>query len=100
MNLEETTHRPILNIHLSPKLIKNYEQLTINFKNGKEEIIETAEWRDDIKFLFHLTRVFRFFEGTGRFSKVKFQKIPNLSNARWNSRAVLALLAFIILPER
>lgn len=30
---------------------------------------------------------------------MKFQKIPNLSNARWNSRAILALLAFILVPE-
>ena len=83
-----------------PELVKNYEQLKMNFKNGKEEIIETAGWRDDMKFLFHLTWVFRFFEKTGRFPKVKFQKIPNLSNARWNSRAVLALSAFILLPQR
>lgn len=83
-----------------PELVKNYEQLKMNFKSGEEEISETAGWRDDMKFLFHLTRVFRFFKETGRFPKVKFQKIPNLSNARWNSRAVLAILAFIVLPER
>ena len=83
-----------------PELVNNYEQLKMNFTNGKEEITETAGWRDDMKFLFHLTRVFRFFEETGRFPKVKFQKIPNLSNARWNSRAILALLAFILVPER
>ena len=49
---------------------------------------------------FHLTRVFRFFEKPGAFPKVKFPKISNLSNARWNSLAILALLAFILLPER
>ena len=38
-----------------PELVKNYKQLKINFKNGKEEIIDTARWRDDMKFLFHLT---------------------------------------------
>ena len=90
-----------------PELVKkNYEQLKMNFKNGKEEITETPEWRDDIKFLFHLTRVFLFFEETGRFLEVKFQKIPKLGNGRWNSRAILvlqallALLAFILLPKR
>ena len=82
------------------ELVKNYDQLRMSFKNGKEDIAETAGWRDDMKFLFHLTRVFRFFERTEGFPKVKFQKIPNLSNARWNSRAILALLAFILLPER
>ena len=77
-----------------------YEQLKINFKNGKEDITETAGWCDDMKFLFLLTRVLYFFEETGRFPKVKFQKISKLSNVRWNFRAILALLAFILLPER
>jgi len=71
----------------------------MNFKNGKE-VTEAAGWRDDIKFLFNLTPAFRFFEKSGEFHKVKFQKIPNLSNARWKSRAILSLVAFILLPER
>ena len=53
-----------------------------------------------MNFLFHLTRVFRFYEETGTFPAVRFQKIPNLSNAKWNSHAILALLAFILLPKR
>ena len=89
--LGENTKSPNIDYSFIPELINNYEQLKINFKNGKEEIIETVGWRDDMKFLFHLTRVFRFYEDSGRFPKVKFQKIPNLSNARWNSRAILAL---------
>ena len=51
------------------------------------------------EFLFHLT-LFRVFEKSGVFPKVKFQKLPKLSNARWNSRAILALLAFILQRER
>ena len=57
----------------------------MNFKNGKEVITESAGWRNYMKFLFHLTQVFWFFEKSGAFPKVKLQKIPNLSNARWNS---------------
>ena len=34
-------------------LVKNYDQLKMSFKNGKEDITETAGWRDDMKFLFH-----------------------------------------------
>ena len=83
-----------------PELVKNYEQLKTNFKNGKEEITVTAGWSDNLKFLFRLTRVVHLFEETGRFSKVKFQKIPKLSNTRWNSRAILALLAFYLLSEK
>jgi len=51
-----------------------------------------------MKFLYHLTRVFNFFEKKGHFPLIKFQKIPNISNARWNSRAILAILAFILIP--
>ena len=35
------------------ELVKNYDQLKMSFKNGKEDITETAGWRDDMKFLFH-----------------------------------------------
>ena len=66
------------------ELLKNYDELRNHFKNGKDEITETAGWRDDMNFLFHLTRVFRFYEETGTFPAVRFQKIPNLSNARRN----------------
>ena len=82
------------------ELVKSYQQLRMNFKNGKEVITETARWRNDMKFLFHLIQVFQFFEKSEIFPKVKFQKIPNLSNARWNSRVILGLLAFILLPEK
>jgi len=30
---------------------------------------------------------------------VNFQQISNISNARWNSRAIIALLTFILMPE-
>ena len=52
-----------------------------------------------MKFLYHLTRVFRHFTDRNEIPFVKFQQIPNISNARWNSRAILALLAFILMPE-
>jgi len=80
------------------ELLKNYDELKARFANGTEEIIDKSGWRDDMKFLYHLTRVFRFFEEKGHFPCVKFQQIPNISNARWNSRAILALLAFILMP--
>ena len=52
-----------------------------------------------MKFLYHLTRVFQFFEEKGHFPKINFQAIPNISNARWNSRAILVLLSFILIPS-
>ena len=37
------------------QLLKEYEQLKTKFDNGVEVILETSGWRDDMKFLFHLT---------------------------------------------
>ena len=79
-------------------LVKKYEDLKAQFVNGTEEILDKSGWRDDMKFLYHLTRVFRFFEEKGHFPLVNFQKISNNSNARWNSRAILAVLVFILIP--
>ena len=63
-----------------------------------EHILDKSGWRDDMKFLYHLTRVLRFYEEKGHFPLINFKKIPNISNARWNSRATLAILAFILIP--
>ena len=63
------------------EIVSSYENLKMNFNNGDEEITDKAGWCGDIKFLFHLTRVFRSFDANDRFPKVKFQKLPNLSNA-------------------
>jgi hypothetical protein len=41
----------------------------------------------------------RFHEEKKRFPLVQFKKILNISNALWNSRAILALLAFIVMPK-
>jgi len=57
-------------------------------------------WRDDMKFLFELGNNYRFYKENGNFPQIKFRNLPNLSNARWNSRAILALLAFILLPHQ
>ena len=52
-----------------------------------------------MKFLYHLTRVFKLFEEKGHFPKINFQTIPNISHTRWNSRANLVLLSFIFIPS-
>lgn len=65
-----------------PEPVWSYEQIRKNFKNGKEVITKTAVWRGVMKFLFHLTQVIRFFEESGVFTKVKFNKILKLNNAR------------------
>ncbi|QQP32953.1 Uncharacterized protein FKW44_024153 [Caligus rogercresseyi] len=97
--LHDSTKSPDIEYFLVKDLVRMYDQLKAAFSNGKAEIKETGGWRDDMKFLYHLTRVFRHFTEKDEVPFVNFQQIPNISNARWNSRAILALLAFILMPE-
>lgn len=97
--LHGLTKSPNIEYFFVQKLMNNYDKLKASFSNGKTEIKETGGWRDDMKFLYHLTRVFRHFIERNEIPFVKFQQIPNISNARWNSRGILVLLAFILMPE-
>ena len=98
LELPTSTKSPNIEYFFVADLMKNYETLQKKFVNGKTPIDEKSGWRDDMRFLFHLTRVFRHYKETGKFPLVEFHKIPNISNARWNSRAILALLDFILKP--
>jgi hypothetical protein len=93
-----STRSPNIEYPFVSELVNKYEELKVQFVNGTEHILDKAGWRDDMKFLYHLTQVFRFFHEKGHFPFINFQKIPNMSNARWNSRAILALLAYILIP--
>ena len=97
--LHGSTKSPNIEYFFVQDLMSNYDKLKAAFSNGKTEIKETGGWRDDMKFLYHLTRVFRHFTERNEIPFVKFQQIPNISNARWNSHAILALLASILMPE-
>lgn len=97
--LGENSSSPNINYFFTKELLEHYETLKQIFCNGTEEIKETGGWRDDMKFLFHLTRTYRYYDQNKLFPNVRFQKIPNISNARWSSRAILALLAYILMPK-
>ena len=56
-------------------------------------------WRDDMKFLYQLIRVFNHYKEFNKMIKVRLHALPGLSNARWNSRAIFALLSYILVPE-
>ena len=56
--LGNKTQLPNIEYPFVSQLLKEYEQLKTQFDNGTEVILETSGWRDDMKFLFHLTRVF------------------------------------------
>ena len=94
-----STKSPNIEYPFVPQLMNIYKELQAKFVNGTEVIVDKSDWRDDMKFLHHLTLVFKFYEEKGHFPFVNFQKIPNISNARWNSRAVLAILAFVFIPK-
>ena len=80
-------------------VMSKYDDLQKAFKNGTHAIVERAGWWDDMKFMYHLICAFRYFHENKCLPLIKFQKIPNISNARWNSRAILALLAFFLMPH-
>lgn len=67
---------------------------------SRKEKRKSLKQQDDMKCEFNLTRIFRFAEiKKGRFRKVMFRKISNLSNARWNFREILVILIYILRPE-
>ena len=51
-----------------------------------------------MKFVYHFTQVFRFFKEKGRYPLANFQKFSNISYARWNLKAILAILALLFIP--
>lgn len=69
------------------------------FQNGMHIILDQGGWRDNIQFLFHSTYTFQFFHEEGETSFISFQEIPDISCARWNSQAILALLAYFRIPK-
>lgn len=97
--LGSNTKSPEIEYFFVSDVSKNYDQLRSTFRNGTEKIVDRGGWRDDMKFLYHLTKVLRFYHEHGRFPLVEFKALPNISNARWNSRAILAILAYILMPS-
>lgn len=96
-----TPMSPNLSYSFISRITQEYEQLKASFnKIGKSlKKIEQDRWRDDMAFLNHLISCYRVFKSSGSFPKLRFQALPALSNARWNSRAIYTLLAFILIPE-
>lgn len=61
--------------------------------------ISNIQFRDDFKFMYELSKSFNFYRENNRFPKIRFRTLPSLCNARWNSRAIYALLAYFLLPH-
>ena len=94
------TSSPEISYTVFQPLFEKFDELVIEFhQQSCEEVSEEKTWREDMDFLLHLSMAYRFYREKGYFPVIHFRKLPNLSNARWNSRAILALLSFILVPE-
>lgn len=83
------------------ELENKYEELKMDFTQSDTKLkIENIKWRDDMQFLLELGCAFRYFMANDCFPYINFKTLPNISNARWNSRAIYAYLAFILIPNQ
>ena len=60
--LESNSSSPNIQYPFVSQLTINYEELNAQFVHGNEVILDKSGWRDDVKFLYHLTRVFKIFK--------------------------------------
>lgn len=97
--LDGKTSSPNISYNFVTELLNNYEDLKRSY-NQNDVLVKciNLKWRDDMQFLYELGNAFRYFEKNGRFPYINFKSLPPISNARWNSRAIYAILAFILLP--
>ena len=100
-HFDGTPTSPNLSYPFIARLTEEYAQLKQAFNNTGKLLTKTEcdRWRDDMASLYHLIECYKFFKTSQTFPKVNFQSLPALNNARWNSRAIYTLLAFILMPE-
>lgn len=95
---------PTLPYWFIDEIENNYHMLKERFSEVNtdniilDEDVDTS--RDDMRFLGHLCNVYSHFKTHNIFPKIKFSTLPSKSNARWNSRGIFVLLAFILLPHK
>lgn len=98
--LDGKTSSPNIAYHFVTDLVENYENLKSSYKQN--EVVPTfskINWRDDMMFLYSLCQSYKYFQKNNIFPYINFKSLPSISNARWNSRAILAILAYILLPN-
>ena len=82
-------------------ILSDYEKLQVDYNGVKETPeVENLTWRDDYKFLFELCESCKVFKASELPQKIRWRKLPSLPNARWNSRATFALIAYFLLPDQ
>ena len=93
----ESSTSPNISTEPFNSIILEYDILVSNFEQDADShIVSQKTWSEDMDFLLHLLQ---FFQKNDIFPYINFRKLPNISNARWNSRAILAILSFILLPN-
>ena len=92
--------KPTLNYEFVDEVIKQYDILQQSYKPESEMItIQNSGWRDDFRFLYELCRAFSFLKETSAYPVINWRKLPSLHNARWNSRALYAIISYFLLPK-
>ena len=100
--IPEATTKPDLNYSFIDKIVESYIPLQYIYNQGVTVEIEKAEnpgWRDDFKFLFELCQAYRNYKNSTQWPRIKWKKLPSLHQARWNSRAIYAVIGYFLLPE-
>ena len=94
-------HSPNIEYDFVKEIAKNYKQLKSDYTFDSETcFIVKDKWNNDMDHFEELVRAFQYFLKEHRLPRIKFRSLPNLSQARWNSRGIYCLLAFFLLEER
>lgn len=91
---------PNINYNFIEDNLKDYDDLQKSYSS--KEIMPKQKnlgWRDDFRFLFELCEAYKFHQTEKKWPFIKWKKLPSLHNARWNSRAIFALIVFFLLPN-
>lgn len=100
--IQEPTTKPELNYSFIDEITSNYTTLQDQYNEEETSDIDTGHnprWRDDFKFLFELCQAYRYYKGSMSLPRINWKKLPNLHQARWNSRAIYTIMAFFLLPN-
>ena len=100
--IQEPISKPELNYSFIDKLTGNYVALQADYHFVATDDVNTGKnpgWRDDFKFLYELCQAYRHYKTTSHWPGISWKKLPNLHQARWNSRAIYTVIAFFLLPE-
>lgn len=94
------TSSPNIGYSFVSELVNNYEHLRRSY--GQNTVVikhANVKWRDDMQFLYELCKSYRYYKKNGIFPYINLKTLPPISNARWNSRAILAILAYVLIPK-